>query len=585
MAPSSYLSRNSGIKNRRAFRRQGDRSGLPCARALALPLRVGPSKLPGIGCVLPVILMLMAASSGCGGNLATPDGLSTLQMGTTSNGYLEDGSSGEVWTFEGRAGEIVIVEARSLAFDTVVKLALRGDEFARDDDAGPGTNSRLVTTLPSSANYTITVMAFAGGIGNYTVTVLSLSKDDVRSLEIDKSSSGSLRGEPSDGLWTFRGTRGQSVAIEATSDAFDTSIQLISPTGDEVARDDDGGLGTNSRLLTTLQEDGIYRIMVAAFGDGTGDYEVTVRDIEVTSSLEINRLAEGTLASSNAGHWTFDGIGGQTLIVEARSDDFDTVIQLTSPTGDEIAWNDDGDQGSTDSRLVATLPESGKYRVTVTAFDDRQGDYEVAVRSVNIAALTIDVPANGTLGEPSAGHWRFEGVGGQTVSVEASSDDFDTVIQLTSPTGDEIAWDDDGGRDPTDSRLVATLPASGEYRIAVTAFRDRTGDYQVAVRSLDTAVLSIDTPATGTLEGEPSDGHWRFEGVEGQRIRVDASSDDFDTIVQLTSPTGEEIARDDDGGPGTNSRLVEVLPHDGMYRITVTAFGRETGTYKVLVTE
>ena len=83
--------------------------------------------------------------------------------------------------------------------------------------------------------------------------------------------------------------------VTASSDEFDTVIKLWSPAGEILADDDDGGIGTNSQLETTLPADGRYRVSVDAFTWGfdnpSGIYEVAVRVVESTPNPGSERTA------------------------------------------------------------------------------------------------------------------------------------------------------------------------------------------------------------------------------------------------------------------------------------------------------
>ena len=94
------------------------------------------------------------------------------------------------------------------------------------------------------------------------------------------------------------------------------------------------------------------------------------------------RPSRGTIDADNSrtGVWAFEGVARQGVVVEASSRDFDTIVRLVSPTGDQVGYDDDGGEGQ-NSRLRVTLPRSGRYQVTVAPYSDGDGGaYEVVVR-------------------------------------------------------------------------------------------------------------------------------------------------------------------------------------------------------------
>lgn len=71
---------------------------------------------------------------------------------------------------------------------------------------------------------------------------------------------------------------GDQVAIDLTSDNFDTIITLMAADGSTIAENDDGPDGsTNSLLFARISESGEYIIRVRAFGEtGGGEFKLKV---------------------------------------------------------------------------------------------------------------------------------------------------------------------------------------------------------------------------------------------------------------------------------------------------------------------
>lgn len=66
-------------------------------------------------------------------------------------------------------------------------------------------------------------------------------------------------------------TAEDNVAIDLTSEGFDTIVTLLAKNGTTVAENDDGPDGsTNSLLFTRIKEAGTYIIRVRAFGETAG---------------------------------------------------------------------------------------------------------------------------------------------------------------------------------------------------------------------------------------------------------------------------------------------------------------------------
>ncbi|MCI0682965.1 MAG: PPC domain-containing protein [Gemmataceae bacterium] len=76
---------------------------------------------------------------------------------------------------------------------------------------------------------------------------------------------------------TVRLPAGQTLTIDLTSTAFDTYLRVEDEDGNEVAADDDGGEGLNSRVTLTPPRAGNYRLIATSFrGGATGAFQLRV---------------------------------------------------------------------------------------------------------------------------------------------------------------------------------------------------------------------------------------------------------------------------------------------------------------------
>jgi hypothetical protein len=82
--------------------------------------------------------------------------------------------------------------------------------------------------------------------------------------------------------YTVKLNKGDNLAIDLSSENFDTIITLLAPNGSTVAENDDGPDGTsNSLLFTRITETGNYIIRVRSFGEtGVGNYKLNVTKLQ-----------------------------------------------------------------------------------------------------------------------------------------------------------------------------------------------------------------------------------------------------------------------------------------------------------------
>lgn len=78
--------------------------------------------------------------------------------------------------------------------------------------------------------------------------------------------------------YTLDLTEGDQVAVDLTSDEFDTLVSLIAPDGSTLGENDDGPDGsTNSLLFARITQGGKYTVRVRSYaGDGVGPFTLKV---------------------------------------------------------------------------------------------------------------------------------------------------------------------------------------------------------------------------------------------------------------------------------------------------------------------
>ncbi|MFM6070450.1 MAG: PPC domain-containing protein [Dolichospermum sp.] len=76
--------------------------------------------------------------------------------------------------------------------------------------------------------------------------------------------------------------KGDNLAVDLSSENFDTIITLLAPNGATVLENDDGPDGTsNSVLFTRITETGTYIVRVRSFGEtGVGKFKLKVTKLQ-----------------------------------------------------------------------------------------------------------------------------------------------------------------------------------------------------------------------------------------------------------------------------------------------------------------
>jgi hypothetical protein len=83
---------------------------------------------------------------------------------------------------------------------------------------------------------------------------------------------------------------GEAIIIELSSSEFDAYLVLMDPKFKGIAKNDDGGKGSNAKITITLPTTGTYTVIVKAFEKGQqGSYTLSWRE---ASAKECCKLEE-----------------------------------------------------------------------------------------------------------------------------------------------------------------------------------------------------------------------------------------------------------------------------------------------------
>ena len=402
-------------------------------------------------------------------------------------------------------------------------------------------------------------------------------------------------------VWTFDAQEGQyaTIGLDAVdSDGLDTYLELYDEDGIVIAEDDDGGMGTDS-LIFDFQFDasGVYYIHVSAYS-GAGDYRVSLEIADASSGggeIEFGETVEAMLRGGGEHEWEFSGSEGDEIRIamNATEGDLDCYLELYSPDGDQLFYDDDSGQALNALIDYFVLPEDGLYRIVASDLSGESGEYELDLEMAQLEVEGNLVPgqaAAATLELAERHHWLFEGEAGDIVNISLASDDddLDTYLELYAPSGEQVTTDDDGGEGSSAAIWEFELPHTGTYRVVARGYNEEeSGDYTITLEMVELEIvgtLVYDQETSATLEPGRRH-HWLFEGEAGDMVDISMVSvdGDMDTYLELYDPDGEQVVTDDDSGGNSNAAILEfALPQTGTYRVVARSFsGGQAGDYTI----
>ncbi len=315
------------------------------------------------------------------------------------------------YRFSAKAGKRYVITMTAPDFDALVTVLREvggiTDQIASDDDGAGGTNARLRFRPPVDGSYIIVAQSLTeAGRGSYTLRVEETDPPvapQARALSIGQTVQGRITNESSvddeEGfpfdLYRLTG-KGQRVRIVMRSGEFDTFLRIakVTPSGEEeVATDDDGAGGTDSRLTLTL--DGNYYLYARPLGNGErGGYTLGVEEaapVVVTQRpIRLGQTVEGRLAADDPEldggeyfhEYVIDANVGDEFRITLRSGEFDPFLRWGTKDGDtftEISTDDDG-PGELDSQLTGRVSRAGRYVIRASALGSGSvGEYRLSV--------------------------------------------------------------------------------------------------------------------------------------------------------------------------------------------------------------
>jgi hypothetical protein len=110
---------------------------------------------------------------------------------------------------------------------------------------------------------------------------------------------------------------------------------------------------------------------------------MTISTATAQDTLTFGTPVNGSLSAGESQSWTFNAHDGELIsfIVQAANDSLDPILTLSSSDGTTLISNDDYDYPTSKNALLEaiTLPRTGTYTASVSAFGSTRGDYTLTM--------------------------------------------------------------------------------------------------------------------------------------------------------------------------------------------------------------
>ncbi len=525
--------------------------------------------------------------------------------------------------------------------DTIVRVLDRdGTELASNDDAGDGTlNSALDFVPQASGDVFVEARGYGDAyVGSYTLNAtatraptdsISGDRNTRGHADIGRDTAGSLDFAGDHDWYRVRLQAGQSYrfllnSAEGDAALSDPLIKLYNSNGDEIGSDDDGGEGLNAYLEYTAATAGTYFVEARAFDEttATGSYVLSARAGDIADDMSTDASVsadgdyrDGTLAPAGDHDWyKIDLAEGQGIRVSLNAGDgsdalSDPLVILHGPDGSQIMQDDDGGEGL-NSWFEYQATTAGAYFIEARGFvDDAAGKYVLTITPGEIGnsaegAEIMQANTEGRtarLGTNDDVDWfaidLIEGRPYRFYVAGAEGDDAlaDPLLTLYDSDGKQVAVDDDGGSG-VNAYLNFVSVTGGAYYAAVSSFNG-AGSGRYTVRVADTDVPgNVSTDETldqagddriGNIEiaGDRDDYRVDLEAGVHYLIELNGNGDNplRDPMLKVLNTDNGEVASDDDGGSGRNSRLRFTPEASGSFVLQASGVGGSIGGYQISI--
>ncbi|RKS71468.1 hypothetical protein CLV35_3266 [Motilibacter peucedani] len=425
---------------------------------------------------------------------------------TTGQGRIEGPQDTDVYTFTGKAGEKTF-------FDVVSDTTGGWAQATLTSPTGTQLFSRYLSdygavVLPTAGTYTLKVHSPAGDdhTGTYGFRIVDVpaaqkfaySLGSTISNGVPGAGAGNLEAIGSEDDYTFTGTAGQQVYLDALTDgtAGYARAVLAAPSGATVF---DRYIGSDSPVVT-LPAAGTYtlKVLTSASDSHTGTYSLALRPAVSAPQVfayTLGRTVSKDEPATGAGNlegvgseddYTFSGTAGDVLFYDVLADATQgyATVTLVDPKGTTVytGW-------SYTDRGGITLPTTGGYTLKVKTSDTvHLGTY--SFRLLKVAApqkFSISVGQSVSNGVPAAGAGNLEGVGSADVYTFTGTAGTALKYHMTSDATSDYGYAT--LRAPDGSTVLGTyigtdssvkpLPVTGTYTLTVAAGTNdtHTGTY------------------------------------------------------------------------------------------------------------
>jgi hypothetical protein len=282
---------------------------------------------------------------------------------------------------------------------------------------------------------------------------------------------------------------------------------------------------------------------------------------------------------------------GDRIVATLKAPEFDAYLFLESPDGTEIENDDHNDES--DALIDAIIDVSGSWKVKVSSYEEgEQGQYLLTVVRERLEELDSYTGVLEDRDPVSVKGEHYDSYSvylerNQRVVISMRSEQFDPFLVLKPPRGRRAVNDD--YQSEAESRLDYIVPVEGQYELFATSYAgDELGEYSLRIllgELMDVQQISghIGSDDPQLEEYGPYEVH-PIVLEEGQRLILEMTSQQLDTLLMVEGPGGFHLENDDYNDQTSISRIELYAPVAGRYSILTACYDAEgEGSYTLRI--
>jgi hypothetical protein len=246
--------------------------------------------------------------------------------------------------------------------------------------------------------------------------------------------------------WRVRVAAGSclSVDVQMPEAQLDLGVHEVDsdPRAPRIVRTGHFDKGGAKRGLWYVRRDCELQISLRNRGPHEAPYAMTVRTMG--TALPLGEVREAMLPLGDGALLHLDLAAGEMVELQAKSEQFDAVLDVWDPDGNVLAVVDDASPLERDPRHRFVAWRGGRYRVLVHCAEGRGGGLFTVHGKAT--ALPVVKPGGELAIEPGS-HAHLDLAAGQVVWLAVEGKGFDPALVVADPLGDQSFVAEGGGID------------------------------------------------------------------------------------------------------------------------------------------